>query len=81
MLKTFLQHIAVVLCKKRLQKTVNIREMRAFRKLPKMATKQRLQTLQNRHFMSKIKYALKHAKNVSTTHCSCSMQKTAPKNS
>ena len=35
----------------------------------------------NRHFGSKIKNALKHAKNVSTTHCSCSMQKTAPKNS
>ena len=42
MLKTFLQHIAVVPCKKRLQKTANIRKMRAFWKLPKMATKQRL---------------------------------------
>ena len=42
MLKTFLQHIAVALCKKRLQKTANIRKMRAFWKLPKMATKQRL---------------------------------------
>ena len=42
MLKPFLQHIAVVLCKKRLQKTANIRKMRAFWKLPKMATKQRL---------------------------------------
>ena len=42
MLKTFLQHIAVVLCKKRLQKTANIGKMRAFWKLPKMATKQRL---------------------------------------
>ena len=42
MLKTFLQHIAVVLCKKRLQKTSNIRKMRAFSKLPKMTTKQRL---------------------------------------
>ena len=30
MLKTFLQHIAVVLCKKRLEKTANIRKMRAF---------------------------------------------------
>ena len=30
MLKTFLQHIAVVLCKKRLQKTTNIRIKRAF---------------------------------------------------
>ena len=42
MLKTFLQHIAVVLCKKRLQKTANIRKMRAFWKWPKTATKQRL---------------------------------------
>ena len=30
MLKTFLQHIAIVLCKKRLQKTANIGKMRAF---------------------------------------------------
>ena len=81
MLKTFLQHIAVVLCKKPLQKTANIGKMRAFWKWPKMATKQRLYTLQNRHFGSKIKNAYEHAKNVSTTHCSCSMQKTAPKNS
>ena len=42
MLKTFLQHIAVVLCKKRLEKTANIGKMRAFWKWPKMATKQRL---------------------------------------
>ena len=42
MLKTFLQHIAVLLCKKQLQRTANIGKMRAFWKLPKMATKQRL---------------------------------------
>ena len=30
MLKTFLQDIAVVLCKNRLEKTANIRKMRAF---------------------------------------------------
>ena len=42
MLKTFLQHIAVALCQKRLQKTANIRKMRAFWKLPKMATKKGL---------------------------------------
>ena len=30
MLKTFSQHIAVVLCKKQLEKTANIRNMRAF---------------------------------------------------
>ena len=42
MLKTFLQLIAVVLCKKRLEKTANIRKMKGFWKLPKMDTKQRL---------------------------------------
>ena len=42
MLKTFLQHIAVVLSKKRLQKTANIGKMRPFWKWPKIATKQRL---------------------------------------
>ena len=31
MLKTFLQHIAVVLCKKRLQKTANIRKWEHFK--------------------------------------------------
>ena len=68
MLKTFLQHIAVVLCKKRLEKTANIRKTRAFWKL------------QNGHFGSKINNAKKkNAKNVSTTHYSCSMEKTAPK--
>ena len=35
MLETFLQHIAVVVCKKRLQKTANIRKMRAFQKIAK----------------------------------------------
>ena len=35
MLKTSLQHIAVVLCKKRLEKTANARKMRPFWKLPK----------------------------------------------
>ena len=45
-----------------------------------MASKQRLQTLQNRHFGSKIKNAKKHAKKVFATHCSSSMQKTARKN-
>ena len=45
MLKTFLEHIAVVLCKKRLGKTAYIRKMRPFCDLPKMALKQRLQAL------------------------------------
>ena len=30
MLKTFVQHIAVILCKKPLEKTANIEKMRAF---------------------------------------------------
>ena len=42
MLKRFLQHVAVVLCKKQLQKTPNIRKMRDIWKLPKMATNQSL---------------------------------------
>ena len=40
--KRFYKHIQVVLCKKRLQKTANIKKMRAFWKWPKMATMQRL---------------------------------------
>ena len=42
MLKTFLQHIAVVLCKKPLQKTANTKKLRAFWKLAKICTKQRV---------------------------------------
>ena len=41
MLKTVLQDIAVVVCEKGLQKTANIRKMRPFWKLAKMATKQK----------------------------------------
>ena len=40
--KRFYKHFEVVLCKKPLQKTANIRKMRAFWKWPKMATMQRL---------------------------------------
>ena len=39
--KHLYKHNRVVLCKKRLQKTANIRKMRAFWKWPKMATMQR----------------------------------------
>ena len=35
--------------------------------------------VKNCHFGSKIKSAKQDPKNVSTTYCSCSMQKTAPK--
>ena len=41
-LKTFLQRIAVAVCKKQLQKTADIRKIRAFGKLAKRAIKQRL---------------------------------------
>ena len=43
--------------KKRLEQTANIRKIRQFRKLLKMATKERLKPLQNRQFVSKIKDA------------------------
>ena len=45
MLKTFLQHIAVFLSNKRLEKAANIRKMRIFCEFPKMALKQRLKPL------------------------------------
>ena len=41
MLKTFIQDITVFLYEKRLEKTANIRKMRPFWKLAKMATKQK----------------------------------------
>ena len=50
--KRFFNHIRVVLCKKPLQKTPNIRGMRRFWK---SAIVQRLQPLQNGQFGSKIK--------------------------
>ena len=59
----------------RLRKTANSWKIKAFSKLPKMATKQTLYSLKNRHFVSKIKNAYKHAKNVSTTQCSCFKEK------
>ena len=40
--KRLYKHITVVLCKKRLQKTANIRKIRPFWKLAKMPTMQRL---------------------------------------
>ena len=81
MLKTFLQHIAIVLRKKPLQNTANIGKMRAFGKLTKMATQQRLQTLQNRHFGSKIKMHKNMLKtfleHIAVVLCKKRLQKTA----
>ena len=52
--KRFCKHVRVVLCKKPLEKTPIIREMRPFWK---SAILQRLQTLQNGQFGSKIQMA------------------------
>ena len=40
--KRFFKHVKVVLCQKQIEETANIRKMRAFLKLPKMAAMQRL---------------------------------------
>ena len=53
--KQLQNHIKLVLCKKQLQKKPTIRKMTTFQKSLKLATMQRLQPLQNRHFGSKIK--------------------------
>ena len=53
----------------------NIGKMRAFWKLEKTATKQRLYPVQNRHFRWKIKNAKQHAKNVSRWHSSWYVRK------
>ena len=78
MLKTFLQHIAVVLCKKRLQKTAYIGELGPFLKVVKNDEAEAI-TFAKCSLGSKIENANKHANNVSTTHCSCSVQKTSLK--
>ena len=81
MLKTFLQQLSVVLWKTRLKKTANIGKMRAFWKCPKMPVSKGYRLCKIVTLGQRFKLHKKHAKNVSTTHCSCSMQKTAPKNS
>ena len=78
--KRLYKHIRLVLCKKRLQKTGNIWEMRPFWKLAKMATMQWLWLLQSGQFGSKIKIAKSMRKTAVEGHYSCIMQKTAPKN-
>ena len=75
--KGFYEHIRVVLCKNPLMKTPNIREMREFVKL---AILQRLQTLQNGQFGAKIKMGKNMQKTTLRAHQSCSVQKTAHKN-
>ena len=73
----FYKSFRVVLGKKPLQKTQNIREMRPFWKSPIM---QRLQPLQNRHFGSKNRIPKNMSKTILQIISSCSTQKTASKN-
>ena len=74
---SFYKSFRVVLGKKPLQKTQNIREMRPFWKSPIM---QRLQPLQNRHFGSKNRIPKNKSKTILQIISSCSTQKTASKN-
>ena len=65
--KPFYKNIKVVLCKKPLEKTPNIREVRQVLKsaiLQRLQPNQRLQTLQNGQFWSKIKNAKNMRKTV-----------------
>ena len=75
--KRFFNHIRVVLCKKPLEKTPNIGKMRRF---SKSAIVQRLQTWKNSQFASKIKMIKNIRKTFLQARQSCSVQKTAGKN-
>ena len=58
MLKTFLQHIAVALCKKELQKNSQYsKNENILGKMAKNNHRAKVKNLQNRHFGSKIKNA------------------------
>ena len=74
MSKSVLKSFRVVLCKKPLQKTLNIREMKPFRK---SAIMQRLQPMQNPHFGSKIEISKNMSKSILQIIQSSSVQKTA----
>ena len=67
----------LVLCKKPLQKTPNIREMRP---ILKSAIMQRLSPMQNPHFGSKIKIPKNMSKSILQIIYTCAAQKTYPKN-
>ena len=60
-------------------KTANIRKKRRLQNLPKMATMQRLQPLQNAQFGSKLKISKSMPKTILEAHQSCSIEKAAPK--
>ena len=71
-------HLELFCAKKPLQKTLNIGEMRAFKNRP--SCMQRLYPMQNPHFGSKIKIPKSMSKSILQIISSCSVQKTAPKN-
>ena len=73
----FYKSSTVVLCKKPLQKTPNIREMRP---CWKSAIMQSLYPMQNPHFGSKIKILKNLSKSILQIIYSCSLQKPGPKN-
>ena len=67
--KPFYSNIRAVLCKKPLEKTANLREMGAFKRsdiFQMLQRMQRLYSLRNGQFGSKIKKCQKHAKNHTT---------------
>ena len=74
---SFYKSFRVVLCKRPLQQTLNIREMRPFSKSIVM---QRLQPMQNPHFGSKTKISKNMSKSTLELIYSCFVQETAPKN-
>ena len=83
MRKPFQKNITVVLCKKPLQKTPNIRGMRQFSKsaiLQRLEPVQRLQLLHNGQFGSKIKNTKNMRKTTLQEHYISSVQKNSPKN-
>ena len=71
--KGIYKDIILILCKKLLEKTPNIREMRPFWLLAKMASKQ------NHHFGSKNKIAYNISETNLQAYYTYSMQKTARK--
>ena len=73
----FYKSFRVVLCKKPLENTPNIREMKPF---SKSAITQRLQPMDNPYFGSKIKVPKHMSKSILQIIQSCSVQKTALKN-
>ena len=81
MLKNTLETFLSCSMQKTALKTPYIRKIAAFPSWQKLATMQRLYPLQNCQFGSKFKILKTMLKNTLQTFLSCSVQKTAPKNS